>query len=213
MRLFYFLIICFIVTPLSAAYQCETLDETVLDAIVRVGGDNTEATGVVIDKNVVLTAAHVVNGIESSIRVGYHGYRTPATLIALFPEYDLALLTTDTGNLKPLAISDQALYPQEPVWTIGYPRAGNLTTATGIFKSNLEPGEIHVTAYVDSGQSGGGLLSCEYGQFVLSGMIKGFGAIDHGDHYVRLADYSVAVPASDIRSFVDQNQELITVEY
>ena len=47
----------------------------------------------------------------------------------------------------------------------------------------------------------------------LSGMIKGFGAIDYGDHYVRLADYSVAVPASDIRSFVDQNQEFLTVEY
>lgn len=213
MRLFYYLMIWFIVTPLSAAYQCETLDETVLDAIVRVGGDNTEATGVVIDKNLVLTAAHVVDGIESTIQVGYHGYHRPATLVALFPEYDLALLTADTGRLKPLTISDQSLYPQEPVWTIGYPRAGNLTTATGVFKSKLEPGEIHVTAYVDSGQSGGGLLSCEYGQFVLSGMIKGFGAIDYGDHYVRLADYSVAVPASDIRSFVDQNQEFLTVEY
>ena len=213
MRFIIYLFCGLMTMPLSAAYQCESPDDSVYDAIVRVGGDGTEATGVVIDKNLVLMAAHVVHDIESSIRVGYHGNHTPATVVAMFPEYDLALISAYTGNLKPLASSNQSLYPQERVWTIGYPRAGNLTIDSGVFKSEIEPGEIHVTAFVDSGQSGGGLVSCEYGQFVLSGMIKGFGAIDYGDHYVRLADYSVAVPASDIRSFVDQNQELITVEY
>ena len=199
-------------TQLAANIQCDMPDDKVLDAIVRVGGDGTEATGVVIDKNLVLTAAHVIEDMETAPYVGYHGTQKPAHIISIFSDYDLALLVTDTGSLTPIPFSKQALHPKEPVWTIGYPKAGNLTAATGVFQSDLEEGEIHVTAFVDSGQSGGGLLSCDHGRFVLSGMIKGFGAIDYGDHYVRVDDYSVAVPARDIKSFVHSNVELARFE-
>jgi len=212
MRYIYGVIMWLVATSLVAQIQCDTPDDAILDAIVRVGGGNTEATGVVIDKNLVLTAAHVVADMETAPYVGYYNSHQKAEIIAIFPDYDLALLVTDTGSLTPIPFKEHALYPLEPVWTIGYPRAGNLTTASGVFKSDLEEGEIHVTAYVDSGQSGGGLLSCEYGRFVLSGMIKGFGAIDHGDYYTRVEGYSVAVPAKDIRPFVYQNVELARFE-
>lgn len=195
-----------------AAVQCELPDDEVLDAIVRVSGGTTEATGVVIEKNLVLTAAHVVADMETSPFVGYHGIYKNAEIIAVYEEYDLALLVADTGSLTPIPFSEQALYPMEPVWTIGYPKGGNLMAASGVFQSDLEEGEIHVTAFVDSGQSGGGVLSCEYGQFVLSGMVKGFGAIDHGDYYVRVEDFSVAVPASAIKPFVHQNIELVRMQ-
>ncbi len=213
MRWIYGFIIWLLATAsVSANVQCEMPDDMVLDSIVRVSGGTTEATGVVIDRNLVLTAAHVIADMETAPFIGYHGIHKQAQIIAVFSDYDLALLTTDTGSLTPIPFSKQDLHPLEAVWTIGYPRAGNLTSATGVFKSDLEEGEIHVTAFVDSGQSGGGVLSCEYGRFVLSGMIKGFGAIDYGDYYVRVDDYSVAVPASDIKSFVYQNVELARFE-
>lgn len=213
MQWIYGFIIWLVAMPLMASHTlCEVLDDTVLNSIVRVSGGTTEATGVVIDKNLVLTAAHVIADMETAPFVDYLGTHKQAKIIAVFTDYDLALLTTDTGSLSPIPFSQQDLYPLEAVWTIGYPRAGNLTSATGVYKSDLEEGEIQVTAFVDSGQSGGGVLSCEDGRFVLSGMIKGFGAIDYGDYYVRVDDYSVAVPASDIKSFVYQNVELARFE-
>lgn len=213
MRWVYGIIIWLVAMPLMAAHTtCKMPDDSVLNSIVRVSGGTTEATGVVIDKNLVLTAAHVIASMETTPVVGYHGTQKQAEIIAIFTDYDLALLTTDTGSLTPIPFSQQDLYPLETVWAIGYPRAGNLTSATGVFKHDLEAGEIQVTAFVDSGQSGGGVLSCEYGRFVLSGMIKGFGAIDHGDYYVRVDDYSIAVPTSDIKSFVYQNVELARFE-
>ena len=88
------------------------------------------------------------------------------------------------------------------MWAAGYPRAENLHTSTGNFVSKKAEA-IHTSAGIDSGESGGGLLSCEHGQFVLAGMLRGFGAYRTEYGLVRLEDYSVSVAASDIKSTLD----------
>jgi hypothetical protein len=58
---------------------------------------------------------------------------------------------------------------------------------------------IHASAGINLGESGGGLLSCGYGEFVLAGILRGYGAYRIKRDLVRLEDYSISSVASDIQ--------------
>ena len=61
------------------------------------------------------------------------------------------------------------------------------------------------TAPIDSGQSGGGLISCEHGKHVLAGMLRGFAAYVNGDEYIKIKNHSVSVASTDIRNFIGED--------
>jgi S1-C subfamily serine protease len=181
---------------------CNWPSSRVLDSIVPIeSGKNSHASGVVVSNNVVLTAAHVLEDYYETIVV-VNDKIYLASVLLVDKEADIALLSVRTENLHPIPLSRYDLYERQQVWAVGYPRAQSLHTTSGNFVSKKAEA-IHTSAGIDSGESGGGLLSCEHGEFVLAGMLRGYGAYRTAEGLVRLEDYSISVAARDIKFTLD----------
>ncbi|NND89346.1 MAG: trypsin-like peptidase domain-containing protein [Granulosicoccus sp.] len=184
-----------------ASDRCEQPDDATLKAILPVATDHgSHATGVVYDTNRVLTAAHAIHGgSHFFVRVG-DVFRS-ADLVMVDHVNDLAVLAVDTQSIEPLRMSGFNPARSQPVWAVGYPRAQAMMTSTGVLQGSRE-GALHASASIDSGQSGGGLLSCQDGAWKMLGMLRGYGATLQGDHYVKLPNHSVSVAAATIDEFL-----------
>ncbi len=184
-----------------ATDDCTTPGHDVLRSIVRIAGDDgSNGSGVVIGKDRVLTAAHVLDEAKTAY-IGYDGSYKEAQLLLVDEENDLALLEAPTRDLPVLPIGTREMAVEAKVWAIGYPRAGALTMTPGILE-NDDGATLHTTAEIDSGDSGGGLIACEEGRHVLAGMLRGYGAIKRGEEYVKIANYSASVAARNISEFI-----------
>lgn len=188
------------VTHIELPQTCEHPNRETLESVVRVASlDGSDASGVVIAYNRVLTAAHVVNdSYDAFVYIDEH-YR-PARVLAHDYVNDLAVLAVETGTLRPIRISHDHLFQEEPVWTVGYPLALEQTANFGYYQQHVN-GAIHASASTNAGASGGGLLRCADGHFELAGMIRGYGAYRRGDQLFRIEDLSISVPADTIFDF------------
>ena len=186
---------------IAAAQECVWPDRETQASILPVATDDgSYASGIVVAPNRVLTAAHAVSGAEQAFVRINHAFRQ-AELLSVDPEKDLAIMRVDTGNLYPIRLSQRDPYENEPVWAVGFPHARFKTTSAGIFQNKLD-GVLHTSAPIDAGESGGGLLACDQGKFVLAGMLRGYGAYLDGDRYIKIENHSVSVTASDIERFI-----------
>ncbi|MCB1755313.1 MAG: trypsin-like peptidase domain-containing protein [Gammaproteobacteria bacterium] len=183
------------------AMECEWPDRNALASVLPVATDDgSYASGVVIAPNRVLTAAHAVGDAEHAFVRIDHDF-IPAEVISVDIDKDLAVMIVDTGDINPIRLAPREPYVNEPVWAIGFPHALSRKTSAGNFQDKLD-GALHTSASIDAGESGGGLISCYRGDFVLAGMLRGYGAYLQGDSYVRIENHSVSVAASDIQQFI-----------
>ncbi|MGF1547971.1 MAG: trypsin-like peptidase domain-containing protein [Thiotrichales bacterium] len=183
---------------------CETPRTDVLGSVVRVVGDGVEGSAVVVADGRVITAAHVIDDV-ADIQINFDGIHRPARVLSIFPDRDVALLAVDTRYARPIALLDRLPYIDETVWAVGYPLGGNQIASSGRFKEEVR-GDLHSSASVNHGQSGGALLVCENGRYAVAGMITAFGAVRRGDDLVRLDDYSVSLSVDEIRYFLTSSQ-------
>jgi len=185
----------------SLTASCTGPDTVTLAAIVPVATDHgSYASGIVFDHNRVLTAAHALQGAgHFFVKVG-DSFRS-ADLVMVDHSNDLAVLAVNTALISPLFISAYSPEPVARVWAVGYPRAQAIRTSVGLFQQASD-GALYTSAAIDSGQSGGGLLSCSEGSWALVGMLRGYGAYQQGDHFVKLENYSVAVDSHTIKRFL-----------
>ena len=189
-------------TSKAADLACHWPTNQILDSIVPIeSGENSHASGVVVSNNLVITAAHVLEDYYNTA-VSINDKTYLASVLLVDKEADIALLSVWTENLYPIPLSKYDLYERQEVWAAGYPRAQGLHTSSGNFVSKKAEA-IHTSAGIDSGESGGGLFSCEHGEFVLAGMLRGYGAYRTDSGLVRLEDYSISVAASDIQFTLD----------
>ena len=181
--------------------SCAQPDHNTLQAILPVATDHgSRASGVVYATNRVLTAAHAVHGGgQFFVRIG-ESFRA-AELLMVDHVSDLAVLSVDTQSIMPLHISGFDPAESQPVWAVGYPRAQAMMTSTGFVQDSRE-GALYASASIDLGQSGGGLLICQDGDWEMLGMLRGYGAFLQGDHYVKLTNHSVSVAAATITEFL-----------
>ena len=188
-----------------AAPECVWPDDKTLEAILPVATDHgSHASGVVFAPNRVLTAAHAVDGAgKFFVRVD-EGFRK-ATLLLIDRQNDLAVLSVDTHDIVPMPLSAAIPSQSQMVWAVGFPKAQGKTTSQGVFQRN-RAGALHTSAPIDSGQSGGGLLTCSQGSYQLMGMLRGYGAYLSGDRYVKLQNHSVSVAAATIQRFIGSYQ-------
>ena len=180
---------------------CTQPDDSTLQAILPVATDHgSHASGVVFATNRVLTAAHAVQGGgQFFVRIG-DAFRA-AELLMVDHVSDLAVLSVDTRLIEPLNISGFDPAESQPVWAVGYPRAQDIMTSTGVVQDSRE-GTLYASASIDLGQSGGGLLICQDGDWEMLGMLRGYGTYLQGDHYVKLSNHSVSVAAATITEFL-----------
>ncbi len=200
--------LCFACQTGHSAPHCAPPDSQVFDAIVRIAsGDGSNGSGVIIAKNHVLTAAHVLSE-TNTLFIGYDGTFKEARLILIDEENDLALLEAPTANLHPLPIAIQELLVNDKIWALGYPRATVLTVTPGVLE-NSDGSTLHTSAEIDLGDSGGGLVGCQQGKHVLAGMLRGYGAIKRGEEYIKIEHYSASVAARDIIKFIQTSNTLV----
>ena len=185
----------------AAVNGCSGPGADALAAVLPVATDHgSHASGVVFQRGRVLTAAHAVEGASRFFVRTDEDFRR-ADLISVDHEADLAVLAIDTGDIQPLPLAGAELTAEEPVWAVGFPRARALETTSGVFQ-RVSDGAVHTSASIDSGQSGGGLLSCTGGEYAIAGMLRGYGAYRSGDRYVKLDNHSVSVAARTIQHFL-----------
>ena len=202
-RLNIFVLFFLLVTTSKAAdITCHWPTNQILDSIVPIeSGENSHASGVVVSNNLVITAAHVLEDYYNTA-VSINDEMYLASVLLVDKETDIALLSVWTENLHPIPLSKYDLYERQEVWAAGYPRAQSLHTSSGNFVSKKAEA-IHTSAGIESGESGGGLFSCEHGEFVLAGMLRGYGAYRTDSGLMRLEDYSISVAANDIQFTLD----------
>ena len=196
------LFVSLITGSFATAQTCQWPSNQTLNSIVPViSGEKSYASGVIVSDNLVLTAAHVLEDYSDTVAVVNEKLYV-AKVLFVDQETDLALLSVWTDRITPIPISRNALSESQGVWAVGYPRAEGLHTSYGEF--NFKQAEaLHTSAGIESGASGGGLLSCEEGQFVLAGMLRGYGAYSTDEGLVRLDDYSVSVAATKIQTAIE----------
>ena len=198
--------------PIAAiGSSCGQPNQTIRQSIVRVEGGNTIGSGIVIGPNRILTAAHVIKDMDKIfVRVG--GKLLEAEVVSVQEPFDLALLLTPTGNIKPLPLLKGSPQLKDDVWAMGYALGNALVATAGKYKGSHDK-KFYTSASVNYGQSGGGLVTCSKGKHVLAGMIKAFGAVMIDGKLERRDDFSVAARSQDIRRFVASNQQIAGMPY
>ena len=181
--------------------QCGLPGSETLTSIVRIATDDgSNASGVVVDQDRVLTVAHAV-GDGSTAMVKYREKSYKADVIATDTKTDLALLAVETGDLEPVRLSTTQLKVFEQVWAVGFPLALEQKMTLGLFQNDHE-GRLYTSTHINSGSSGGGLIRCRGGIYELAGVVHGYVAYRDGDNYVNIGD-STSVPAKQILAFMD----------
>lgn len=196
---------CLVSTSFASEQNCQWPTHHTLSSIVPiVSGENSHASGVIVSDNLIITAAHALEDYSDTVAV-VNDKLYVASVLLVDEETDIALLSVWTDRLIPISLSKHDLHESQAVWAVGFPRAEGQHTSTGNF--NFKKAEaVHTSAGIDSGASGGGLLACEEGEFVLAGMLRGYGAYATEQGLVRLDDYSVSVAARNIRFAIDLSQ-------
>lgn len=196
------IVVIFSSSAFAVGSVCDWPSNHTLNSVVPIqSGKNSHASGVIVSKNLVITAAHVLED-HSDIVAIVNENMFKANILFVDNETDIALLSVWTDELAPIPLGKSELNDRQVVWAVGYPRAQARHTSSGYF--NFTQAEaIHTSAGIDSGESGGGLLSCENGQFVLAGMLRGYGAYLVDGELVRLDDYSISVDVRNIKTAID----------
>ncbi len=133
-----------------------------------VSEEEGSGTGFVVSADgIIATCAHVVEGAKR-IEVHLGGQSYPASVIAVDPKADVALIRVNAGNLPTLTLADSdSVQLAESVRAIGYPLSDVLgtdvkvTTGTvaGIIQSKDRGKQIQIDAAINPGNSGGPVVN------------------------------------------------------
>ena len=192
----------------------ETTEIQVVKSTTRLAGDTRSATvevfsireqGVALGtvfkykgKTIVLTAAHVIGGVENAVGIAVDGEKMFATLVYYDESTDLAVLEapdiTEWGvepmNMRPLKESNLKIGLD--VLYSGYPNLSGLLTIEGYIAGVHPRGDLYMHSYGWSGASGSAIFDTK-GRLV--GVLV---ALDVGQGYVGMPsiieDVVVVVP-------------------
>ena len=171
------------VTATARACDDPTAAARVRPSVVRIEAGRGMGTGVVVAPDLVITAEHVVETVQSVRLALADGRTTTATVLARRPQQDLALLRAATTGLTPAAWGDdRALRPGQPLLALGFALGipGEPSLTGGRFSARrAERGVdlIQTDAPLNPGNSGGPIFTqCgEVVGIVSFGLVEGQG--------------------------------------
>jgi len=122
-------------------------------------------SGFFVNGKYLLTNYHVVKGCDQ-ISIHQEGFRNNATIFAIDPSTDLAILKSSPPHPSVLKFSKKKIRLGEKVIVLGYPfgellgsglkvTTGNISSLTGLINDSTQ---IQITSPVQPGNSGGPLL-------------------------------------------------------
>ncbi|NVK31696.1 MAG: trypsin-like peptidase domain-containing protein [Gammaproteobacteria bacterium] len=182
---------------LSNAQPCDLTAG--INSVIRVQA-NGEGSGVVLDNGDILTAAHVVD-TDNQIYVANDTLRVPADLMMIDHHLDVALIRAPYRMASGVKLSGSVPAEYSDIWTVGFPYGGE----KGVFNGHMNyesEGLLVTNAFVDTGQSGGALLTCQNGESVLAGVIRGFAAKRTSEGLEPMNHVSISSSAVAIRSVI-----------
>lgn len=136
--------------------------------------DTAKSTVTLVGKDTWATAAHsVIDGTADDITIYTPGItETKATIRWVDVGKDLAILSADSGDIKPMKSLTGNIGKFEQVWTIGYPGfAAELMSFTGTFVRYDKANFAVANAIAFNGMSGGALARCHEGELEVFGII------------------------------------------
>ena len=198
-------------TPICGSEVSPFILEQAKASVVKIGltdanGGFVRGTGFVWDTaGHIITNSHVATaGNNLTIELST-GKKIPATVVADFPEFDIAILFSDKTGLTPVQVSDNKAVPGTEVFTFGNSKENKFYVSGGIVlevERNviLMPGVpltglMKTDFVVRAGNSGSPLFNCG-GRVV--GVISAVGA---GADRSALQN-SYAIPISDISNSI-----------
>ncbi len=183
----------------SPSQKCAQISPAETDAIVEIRIGNSQASGVVVGQDLVLTVLHSIPANDSEIElIASNAF---AEVLAGHQGYDLALLKVDTGDIKPLPLNLQPMYPGEAVWALGY-RDHQINTTEGKYLRQNYRGLL-TSAPIAEGYSGGALLHCSQSNYAMTGLLHAFTAKLVAGELIN-SGHSRAIPAKAIHNFLKE---------
>lgn len=155
------LIICMLINT-EPVFAVNFDPEVLYNSIVVVYTDNGIGSGFAVDKNTIITNAHVVDYFTTVSVKLYNNKICSGKVIKTDKDIDLALIQVDE-SLTPLTLgSEDDISIGEEVYAIGAPKDIPYTMTKGIISAkNREIGDydyIQIDASINEGNSGGPLL-------------------------------------------------------
>jgi V8-like Glu-specific endopeptidase len=188
----------------------EDIVATALPAVVLVETSASRGTGFFVDRETVITNAHVIEGSTYVTLVSATGERMPARVTTAAPDQDLAILRLGTPRPGQATLSlarAREVRVGEEVLAIGAPLGFQNTVTRGIVSALRRAGPvtlIQTDAAINPGNSGGPLLD-RAGHVIAIATMKvtgnaeslGFGiAADHARALIEGRPPAVAAAAS-----------------
>ena len=197
--------------PQEGGLSLQEIYKNAIPSVVSITGSSSSGTGVILSSDgYIITNCHVVENAEH-LSVLLSDQRTfSATVTAMDPVSDLAILSVDADNLIPAVFGDSGtLRVGDSVVAIGDPLGVELrgTMTNGIISAiNRDISTdgrtmtlIQTNAALNSGNSGGPLLNC-YGQVI------GINTLKIGDYMssAGVEGLGFAIPSATVKEIVDQ---------
>lgn len=139
--------------------------ESILPGVVTIKPGAGHGTGFLITSNgYVLTAAHVVSGLDAVMVRLRSGLELEAEVVRYHPQRDVALLKLPGSGFQPLALAKASANLGSDVYTIGNPLDERLSfsIAKGIMSAEREIEDVNfiqTDIAVNPGNSGGPLMN------------------------------------------------------
>ncbi|PFH12857.1 S1 family peptidase [Burkholderia sp. JKS000303] len=145
-------ILAFII--LATLVACTSLASTQrasVGSVVSVMTDSGHGTGFPVSKHCVVTAEHVVDGAEKTVRIaGADKVEHQAKVVRQDAQLDIAVVCAEKASMKPVRFAQRMPDQFAPVYTIGDPLVYNRIMTEGRYQ-----GGSTITADVAPGNSGG----------------------------------------------------------
>jgi len=179
-------------------------------SVVSVVVENGEGSGVIVDADTVVTNAHVIGDADEAQVVLASGRRLDATVEAIDPRTDLALLSLPGEDLPAATFAEELPRVGELAIALGNPLGFEKTVTAGIISglhravpsSGQTPALIDLIqtdAPISPGNSGGALVNAR-------GEVIGIN-VAYIPPEARAVSIGFAIPAATVTSVVEQLQE------
>ena len=160
-------------SPGCTSKDCDSGRAAALRATLRLdGGEGRFASGVIVDSDRVITAAHAIVP-EVSPWADVEGIQMPAVIISTYDDLDIAVLEVPTADVDPLPTDGNPVGPGARMLIVGHPDGGQRRTIAGGVLSVLGS-KMYIDAPVTEGYSGGAIMRCVDMEWSLVGVVVGF---------------------------------------